>query len=407
MILDYFKFSWSNIKNRKVRSWLTMLGIFIGIAAVVGLISLSQGMNNAINDQFAKIGSNRITVSPGGSFFGPGGSSLVVEKLLDDDFEVTSKVRGVKTVLGMYGETVAVKFKDETQYFSIMGVPTDTESLEEMEKIGFFDMDKGRQLKTGERYGVNVGYAIAKDKFDKPLKVGDKLEIESKTFEIVGTQKEAGTGVHDVLARISFDTAMDIFEKDENEYSMFAVVTKEGFEPGEVADDIKEDLRDSRDVKEDEEDFTVQTIEQTIAGMTTILGVVQAVLIGIAGISLLVGGIGIMNTMYTSVVQRTPEIGVMKAIGARNSSIMTIFLIESGILGLAGGIIGIILGVAMSKVVEIVAAQAGMSMLKAYFPWYLIVGALVFSVLVGMLSGILPARQAAKMHPVDALRYSE
>ena len=135
MILDYFKFSWSNIKNRKVRSWLTMLGIFIGIAAVVGLISLSQGMNNAINDQFAKIGSNRITVSPGGSFFGPGGSSLVVEKLLDDDFEVTSKVRGVKTVLGMYGETVAVKFKDETQYFSIMGVPTDTESLEEMEKI--------------------------------------------------------------------------------------------------------------------------------------------------------------------------------------------------------------------------------------------------------------------------------
>ena len=265
-------------------------------------------------------------------------------------------------------------------------------------------MDKGRQLKTGERYGVNVGYAIAKDKFDKPLKVGDKLEIESKTFEIVGTQKEAGTGVHDVLARISFDTAMDIFEKDENEYSMFAVVTKEGFEPGEVADDIKEDLRDSRDVKEDEEDFTVQTIEQTIAGMTTILGVVQAVLIGIAGISLLVGGIGIMNTMYTSVLERRKEIGIMKAVGARNNHVLLLFLIESGILGLAGGVIGVILGILLAKIGELVAAGMGAGILKADVSFTLIFGALAFSFIVGSLSGVMPARQAARMHPVDALR---
>ena len=122
-------------------------------------------------------------------------------------------------------------------------------------------------------------------------------------------------------------------------------------------------------------------------------------------IAIIVGGIGIMNTMYTSVLQRTRDIGIMKAIGAKNSDILLIFLIESGILGLVGGAIGILIGVALSKLVEFASFQSGITLFQAYFPWYLIAGALAFSFIVGVLSGILPARQASKLKPVDALRY--
>ncbi|MCK4589887.1 MAG: ABC transporter permease, partial [Nanoarchaeota archaeon] len=122
-------------------------------------------------------------------------------------------------------------------------------------------------------------------------------------------------------------------------------------------------------------------------------------------ISLLVGGVGIMNTMYTSVLERTNEIGVMKAIGAQNKDILAIFLFESGFLGLMGGIIGVLIGVGIGKLVEFGAAMQGLDILKASFPWYLIVGALLFSFLVGAISGVAPARQASKMKPVEALRY--
>ena len=147
----------------------------------------------------------------------------------------------------------------------------------------------------------------------------------------------------------------------------------------------------------------MQTSEELIKSVNTILGVVQAIFIGIAAISLLVGGIGIMNTMYTSVLERTHDIGIMKAIGARNSDILSIFLLESGLLGLAGGAIGVLLGVGLSKLVEYFGSQS-VGMLQASFSWHLIGGALAFSFIVGMISGALPARQASRMHPVEALR---
>jgi len=133
---------------------------------------------------------------------------------------------------------------------------------------------------------------------------------------------------------------------------------------------------------------------------------VQAVLVGIAAISLLVGGIGIMNTMYTSVLERTKEIGTMKAVGAKNSDILFIFLFESGLLGLVGGAIGIGIGIGLGEGAEYIASVGlGTNLLQAVFPWYLILGALLFSFLIGTLSGIFPAMQAAKLKPADALRY--
>ena len=187
---------------------------------------------------------------------------------------------------------------------------------------------------------------------------------------------------------------------------MLYVQIKPGFSPEQVAENIKKELRKERNEKEGEETFSIQTFKQLLETFQNVFAVVQGVLVGIAAISLIVGGIGIMNTMYTSVLERTKEIGTMKAVGARNSDILTIFLIESGLLGLIGGAIGIMIGVGLGKGAEYVASVAlGVSLFRASFPLWLIFGALLFSFLIGSFSGLLPALQASKMKPVDALRY--
>jgi putative ABC transport system permease protein len=203
--------------------------------------------------------------------------------------------------------------------------------------------------------------------------------------------------------RIPLDTARELYDEPEEFTTIFAL-SKENFKVSEVAADIEKALRRHRDVKEGEEDFNVQTAEQTIEQLNQILDIVTLVVVGIAAISLLVGGIGIMNTMYTTVVERTREIGIMKSIGARNSHIMWLFLVESGMLGMLGGAIGVLIGLGISYVGQALAIQLGAAFFRSHISIWLIVGAMAFSFIVGSVSGVFPARQASKMHPVDALR---
>jgi len=380
-----------------------MIGIFIGIAAVVSLIALGQGMQSAINEQFKKVGSNRITISPGGRFYGPASSELTVSKLKEHDVNLIKKVKGVDHAMGVLSKTLKVKFKDEIKYVNIMGTPTDPKSLEMMKSIGFFDIESGRSIKGTDKYKADIGNIVAYDTFNKGIKTRDKIKIGDKVFDIVGVRKKVGTGVHDIVIRIPMDTAREMFDEPD-EVSLIFAITKQGFVTKNVAESIKKALRKDRNLKEGDEDFSVQTAEQTIAQLNTILNVVQVVLIGIASISLLVGGIGIMNTMYTSVLERTREIGIMKSIGARNSDILIIFLIESGVLGLIGGLIGVLLGIGISKLGELIALLYNVTQLKAQITIILVIGALLFSFFVGSISGILPAIQASRLSPVDALR---
>jgi len=402
MIRDYIFFSFNSLKKRRLRSWLTMIGIFIGIAAVVSIVSLGYGMQDSINQQFEKLGKERIIISAGGMFMGPT-SDLAATELTKDDVEAVRKVKGVKAAYPILSETASVKFRDETKYLNLFGIPLDKEARKEIEGIGYFDIKEGRQLKEGDKSKAIVGYNIAYNTFEKDIKLGDSIYVEDKKFEVVGIQKKAGTVIHDLLVRIPMDTARELFEEPNKVSTIFAR-SDIGFVPSEVADRIKKDLADFRNVEEGEEDFSVQTAEKTIETLNLILQIVSIVLTGIAAISLVIGGVGITNTMYTSVLERTREIGIMKAVGARNSQILTLFLIESGMLGLAGGFMGIILGIGLSKLVEVIVALTGLFFFKSYFSIYLMMGVLLFSFLVGCISGILPARNASKLKPVEALR---
>jgi putative ABC transport system permease protein len=259
-------------------------------------------------------------------------------------------------------------------------------------------------LRPSDQYKATIGLNIANDLFDKEVKVGDTIYINTRPFTVVGIyEKKGGAVSSDDIIRIPLEAAREVFGQPSEITAIFVKVRDE-FDVDTVAENLKKRLRKYRDVKEGEEDFSVQTAAQAIAAFETILGVVQAVLVGLAAISLLVGGVGITNTMYTSVVERTREIGIMKSVGARNSMILLIFLIESGLLGMVGGAIGVVMGLGIGKAAEIAALQYGVESLKAYMGAPLIVGALLFAFIVGAAAGTLPAVQAARLNPVDALR---
>lgn len=397
MLKDYIQFAFSTIAHqRKRRSLLTILGIFIGIAAVVALISISQGLREAINSQFQLIGADVITIMPGK--FGASMPGFGTAPLTDSDVETIESVRGVDTIAPMLARMAKITFYGEERYTYVIGLPADKveDVLLSMEGIKVIE---GRLTSESDKYGTMIGYSVADDFFEKDVGVGDKLEISEKEFKVRGRISKIGNRQDDSQIYIHMSTAREVFNT--TEITMILLKVKSGADVERVAEDIAEELEDKRG----EEDFSVMTSSQLATMVQNILGILQLVIVGIAAISLLVGGIGIMNTMYTSVQERTRQIGIMKAVGATNSDILMIFLVESGLLGLVGGAIGCTIGILMAVGVQYGADILGYSMLKASISIELIAFALGFSFIIGMLSGALPARHAARMNPVDALRY--
>lgn len=404
MRADYFTIAVGNLRKRKIRSWLTMVGIFIGISTIVALISLGQGMKSAINEQFEVLGVDKVIIEPRGTF-GPPGSSALTAELTTDDEEFVRNIRGVAEVTSFALANIRVEFNDQVKYYQAWSVPTG-EGRRLFKEIYNFDVEEGRELEKGDKFKVVVGKGIvADDLFSPNPKVRDKIKINDEDFKVVGNWERIGNPGDDRAFAIAEDAFREIFDVPER-VDFILARTEKGELPKVVADRVEKELRKFRDVEEGEEDFSISTSEELVSTFGDILTALQVVLIGIAFISLIVGGIGIMNTMYTSVLERTKEIGIMKAIGGRNSDILKIFLIEAGLLGTIGGGIGVILGYIMSKAVELYAVNVfKITFLKTYFPWYLIIGALMFSYLVGMVSGVLPARAASMQKPVEALRY--
>jgi putative ABC transport system permease protein len=402
MIKDFLVLGLNNLKRRKLRSWLTMIGIFIGIAAVVSLMSLGQGLQNYINDEFEKLGSDKIIIQPQG--IGPPGSAGPSLILTSKDLKLIEEVRGVKWAIGFLIKQGQATFKDELGIG--FGIGTDPEDLKLLEEVQSFEIMEGRDLKKGDKFKVVVGYNHAFGNiWKKNVRLRDTINIEGENFKVVGILNKVGNPIDDASLYVPKEALREIL-KIVDEESQIMVKTAEGFNPEEVAERIERKLRQSRGEKEDQETFRVQTSEQLLDTFQNIFAVVQGVLVGIAAISLLVGGIGIMNTMYTSVLERTKEIGTMKAIGAKNSHVLILFLLESGLLGLVGGLIGVGIGIGLAKGAEVLAtATIGTPLLQASMDPIIMIGALAFSFIIGSLSGIAPAYQASKLKPVDALRF--
>jgi putative ABC transport system permease protein len=400
MLKDYFRLAWENISHRKLRSLLTIIGIVIGIAAVVALVSLGQGVQQVVTEIFQTIGTDKIFITPATGFTSSSGTT----PMTDHEIRMVERTSGVKDALGIMFKSGRVYKGRDLYIVPLISSPIGEKYylLEESWDVKYLE---GRPLKTGDKYKALISYEIYKGKIlDKPVLLNDKITIEGRDFDVVGIMDRTGDPDFDQGIIIPEETMKEMYDTEEYNYIM--AKTEPTADPKKVADDIKRSFRKDREQKEGEEDFNVETADQLLESFGVVLSSLSAIVIGIAAISLFVGGVGIMNTMYTAVLQRTNEIGIMKAIGAKNSQIMMLFIIESGIIGLIGGTVGIGLGILLSKIIEFIGSAAlNTVLLRAYFPWYLILGALAFAFLIGTLSGLLPARQASKQNPVEALRY--
>jgi len=406
MLKDFFSIAFSSLRKRELRSILTMIGIFIGIAAIISLIGLGEGLRNAISSLFGDLGVDVLTVQAGGVQAGPPGTG-VINPLSIDDAEKIGKIAGVKESIPRLVRSGRMEFNDK-QIIAYVGSMVDGDARKEIERIANVEADTGRLLKDGDKYKVVVGGSYKNDdKFGKPINIGTRIKVEGKVFEVIGIAKKKGNPILDNVILMNEDVMREIFN-DKKKVDIIAVVVKDKDEISNVKDSIEKLLRKQRDVKEGEEDFSVETPENTIKTLEDTLFAVQLFVYIIAGISLLVGGIGIMNTMYTSVVERTKDIGIMKSIGARNNNIFTIFLIESGCLGMVGGLIGILIGVGIAKSLAYIGGLIlSSNLIQANFSPFLIIGSLIFSFMIGTIAGITPAIQASKLKPVDALRYAK
>ncbi len=392
-----------SLRRRGIRSWLTMLGIIIGIAAVISLISLGDGLREAITGEFSDLGNDKLVVENIGAGFGPPGSTAP-ERLSSRDLRIIEDTPGVKIAIPRLIRLASVISDDERKFSYIASIPEDKASADVIFETVGVDVAEGKFIDAGQRGSVILGQDIRKGTFDKDLRLGESIEIQGKNFKIAGIlEKTSSFQINGAILMAEADIE-EILNIDD-EIDIILVQVSDENKIIDTADAIERRMRKDRNEKKGEEDFSVKTPLQSFDAVNTVLMIIQVIFFGIASISLIIGGIGIANTMYTSVLERTKEIGVMKAIGARNHDILLIFIIESALLGLVGGIIGVAFGIALAfGITYIVGLFLGSLMLKAQISFLVIILTLSFAIGVGIAAGVLPAFQASRLKPVEALR---
>lgn len=407
MITDYVKISCKNIRRRRLRSWLTLLGIIIGITSVVALVGLGQGLQAAISGIFGNLGTDKITVTAEGGF-GPPGTG-VNEPLTIDNLEDIKDIPGVKAAAGRLVEPAKYEFNEKVRFGYTVSMPLqDSDELRLIEETFNLDTAEGRLLDTGDNKKVLVGANLGELEafFGKDVQPDSRFHIQDETFEVIGVLEKQGNPIFDGAVYISEDDMRDIYNLTKEELDVIALQVADEDDIPRIKEDVEKLLRKERDVELGSEDFSVSTPEDVLDEVNSTLGAVTLFVYIIAAISILVGGIGIMNTMFMSVTERTREIGIMKGIGARNETVFSLFFIESGLLGGIGGLLGAVFGAGISMV----GAMALQNFLGDSFEIRAQIGPLLFlgsiagSFIVGSFFGTIPAYKASKLHPVEALR---
>ncbi len=410
---DIIDIAITNIRHQKLRSWLTILGIVIGVAAIITLISVSLGMQHNISQRTSALGANIITISPGGQraermagigipgagrppasggFGGSESSDAVITFKEADDLRT---LPGVYSLDAELNQRAQVTYKNKNTSLTVIG--TEPDAFPDVVSVGLED---GRYLTSSDKYSVVVGYNVAHNVFndDNESIINKQIEISGMTFRVVGLLKESGgMAGSDNDVYIPQKTAQEIFDQPDD-VSRIVVVAREDHNVDEVAATLSDELLSLHDLEGQDPDFQVITATSVQSAVSSITDTITLFLGGIASISLIVGGIGVLNTMFMSVLEQTRTIGVFKAIGAKDRDIIALFIIEAAILGFVGGFAGIALSLLASMALE---AFSVPTLITAE----LVALGLVFSIIVGIVAGIAPARNAASISPIEALRY--
>jgi len=397
--------------HSKLRSWLTIIGIVIGVAAVVAIVSLGEGMQQSIESRLGDFGADIITITPGGSQATSGfkgmrsqetskTTSSTAENITKRDIQIIQSVGKIDVVYGSVFGSGSIYYLGESTSKTITGVDPVA-----WKAVTTSELESGRFLGPSDYSAVVVGSKIAEGTFKQPLAINRVITIEDKSFKIVGILAE-GTETNSIIMPINAarDTIGGI--GDEKFSSITVKVSDEQY-IDQVMGAIDDKLMLSRHVNEKTKDYSISSSKELQENISDITGTMTMFLGAIAAVSLLVGAVGIANTMFTSVLEKTKEIGIMKSIGAKNRDIMLIFVLNSALVGIVGGILGIALGSGISALIPLLGIRmmGPGGMMNTIISPKLLGVALLIAVTIGVVAGAIPAYRASKLKPVDALRY--
>ncbi|MDU2971230.1 MAG: ABC transporter permease [Veillonella sp.] len=402
MYKESFLMAWASLIANKMRSILTMLGIIIGVAAVIALVSIGNGVKQDIQNSISSLGSNLLMVMPGAPRTpGVRPSQGSMKSLKVSDYQAISKLDGVKAASPYTANSYVTIYQSKNWTTTVSGVSSN------FQDVNNWTMAEGRfisskNVENRERVAV-VGQTVVKNLFAGEDPVGKEIRIKNIPFRVIGVLNSKGNGTmgndQDDVIFIPYTTAMERVEGVDY-LRMVYVVASDDNGIDRLQSDIENLLRVRHGIKDTNlDDFNIQNMKSIMETMEQTTGTLTLFLGAVAAISLVVGGIGIMNIMLVSVTERTREIGIRKALGATYIVIVTQFLIEAVVISLMGGLIGIALGIGASKLIGL---ASGMSTVISVPT---IVLSFAFSMAIGLVFGIYPARKAAKLNPIDALHY--
>ncbi len=394
-LTDLLALAWGSITTHRLRSALTMLGIAIGIASVILLTSIGEGTRQFIISEFTQFGTNLLAVSPGNTrTTGVPGSIIATQrKLTVEDAEALLRVPGVERMVPLAIGQARVEYGNRGRAVYIYGVN------HEVPAVWKFRIRQGRFLpEEDSRRGSAVtvlGPKLREELFGESNALGEYVRIGGERFQVIGILEPKGRFLNfdlDDTAYIPVGRGLRLFNRDE--LVEIDVLFNKAFAPERVAAGVKELLI----ARHGDEDFTIVTQDEMLGVLDRVLGIVSAAVGGIGAISLVVGAIGILTMMWIAVNERVGEIGLAKALGAERRQILGVFLAEAAMLSLLGGIAGIALGLGLAWLLK-----AFFPALPVHTPPGYVIAALVVSLVVGLASGVLPARRAAQLDPVEAL----
>ena len=402
MYKESFLMAWASLIANKMRSILTMLGIIIGVAAVIALVSIGNGVKQDIQNSISSLGSNLLMVMPGAPRTpGVRPSQGSMKSLKVSDYQAISKLDGVKAASPYTANSYVTIYQSKNWTTTVSGVSSN------FQDVNNWTMAEGRfisskNVENRERVAV-VGQTVVKNLFAGEDPVGKEIRVKNIPFRVIGVLNSKGNGTmgndQDDVIFIPYTTAMERVEGVDY-LRMVYVVASDDNGIDRLQSDIENLLRVRHSIKDTNlDDFNIQNMKSIMETMKQTTGTLTLFLGAVAAISLVVGGIGIMNIMLVSVTERTREIGIRKALGATYFVIVTQFLIEAVVISLMGGLIGIALGIGASKLIGL---ASGMSTVISVPT---IVLSFAFSMAIGLVFGIYPARKAAKLNPIDALHY--